>query len=138
MVNKIEKAGKLRRIVAGIAIVFGVMTIKAGGSVLFGAEEARVAAGNVVDFVLWFNFLAGFVYITTGLMLWLNRSAALVLAGLLALATALVFVSLGIHIMAGGSYEPRTLAAMTLRLAVWLSIFLYARKLFGLAPTPGY
>ena len=34
-----------------IAVVFGVMTIKSGGSVLFINGEARLAAGNYVDFV---------------------------------------------------------------------------------------
>ncbi len=33
-----------------IAVVFGVMTIKSGGSVLFIDGEARHAAGNYVNF----------------------------------------------------------------------------------------
>ncbi len=32
---------------------------------------ARVAAGNFVPFVVWFNFLAGFVYVAAGVELWL-------------------------------------------------------------------
>ena len=46
-----------------IAIVFGIMTIKSGGAVLFTDGEARLAAGDYVSFVLWFNFLAGFLYV---------------------------------------------------------------------------
>ena len=46
-----------------VAIVFGLMTIISGGSVLF-IESARRAAGDYVPFVLWFNFLAGFMNLT--------------------------------------------------------------------------
>lgn len=47
-------------VVTVIAIVFGLLTIKSGGSVLFVDGTAREDAGNYVPFVLWFNFLAGF------------------------------------------------------------------------------
>ncbi len=39
-----------------IAVVFGLLTIKSGGSVLFVDGIAREDAGNYVPFVLWFNF----------------------------------------------------------------------------------
>ena len=58
---------------AVIAIAFGLVTIKEGGTVLFGNEAARTAAGNYVPFVLWFNFLAGFAYVIAGAGLWLQR-----------------------------------------------------------------
>ena len=47
--------------VAAVAVVFGALTILSGGTVLFGGDAAREAAGKVVPFVLWFNFLSGFV-----------------------------------------------------------------------------
>ena len=47
-------------IVSSIAIVFGLLTLKAGGSVLFIDGTAREEAGNYVPFVVWFNFSAGF------------------------------------------------------------------------------
>ena len=56
-----------------IAVVFGMMTIKSGGSVLFINGEARLAAGNYVDFVLWFNFSAGFFYVATGIGIWWKK-----------------------------------------------------------------
>jgi hypothetical protein len=33
---------------------------------LFGSLESRADFGNAVPFVLWFNFIAGFVYIGIG------------------------------------------------------------------------
>jgi PAS domain-containing protein len=43
--------------------VFGAVTILSGGRALFGILERRAELGNLVSFVLWFNFLVGFVYI---------------------------------------------------------------------------
>ncbi len=50
-----------------VAVLFGLMTLKGGGGVLFGDEAARIAAGKYVPLLLWFNFLSGFVYIAAGI-----------------------------------------------------------------------
>jgi len=105
-----------------IAVVFGILTIKSGGSVLFIDGEARRAAGNYVDFVLWFNFSAGFFYVATGIGIWLKKAWAPAAAITIAALTLLVFVAFGIHIFYGGEYEQRTVAAMTLRSVVWIVI----------------
>jgi uncharacterized membrane protein (DUF2068 family) len=90
--------------------------------VLLGNEAARTAAGNYVPFVLWFNFLAGFAYVISGLGLWLRRRWGLWLAVAIAAATALVFAAFGVHVASGGVYEQRTLVAMSLRTVVWVVI----------------
>jgi len=110
-------------LIAGpVALVFGALTVFSGGRVLFGPEAARLAAGNYVPFVLWFNFLAGFAYVAAGvgLSLWRRWAARLALA--LAIATAVVFAAFGVHVALGGAFEPRTVAAMTLRTAFWVAI----------------
>ena len=105
-----------------IAIVFGLMTIKSGGAVLFTDGEARIAAGNYVSFVVWFNFLAGFFYITAGIGLWLKQQWANKLSIAIATLTILIFVGLGLHILMDGQYEMRTVIAMTLRSVIWITI----------------
>ena len=105
-----------------VAISFGLLTIRAGGTVLFGSAAARSAAGHYVPFVLWFNFLAGFAYVVAGVGLWLERRWAAWLALVIAVATALVFAAFGVHVLAGGDYELRTVAAMSLRTLVWAAI----------------
>lgn len=110
------------RIAAGIALVFGVLTIISGGRVLFAGDEVRAAAGHVVPFVLWFNFLSGFVYVVAGFGLALRRRWAPRLAIILAAAIAFVFALFALHVFRGGAYETRTVGAMTLRLAVWVVI----------------
>lgn len=114
-----------------IAVAFGVMTIKSGGSVLFIDGEARRAAGNVVDFVLWFNFTAGFFYITAGIGIWLEKSWTPILAIAISVLTLVVFGLLGLHILNAGEYEQRTVMAMTLRSTIWavISILCYRKML---------
>ena len=111
-----------------VAIVFGALTIVSGARVLFGPEEARVAAGNYVPFVLWFNFLAGFAYVAAGAGLWLWRRWAAWLALGIAAATALVFAAFGVHVAMGGAFELRTVAAMALRTLLWAGIAVAAQR----------
>ena len=117
-------------IAAVVAVIFGGMTLFSGGSVLFIDGPARVAAGHYVPFVLWFNFVAGFVYVSAGVGLFLWRGWGVSLAVLIAIATLLVFAGLGLHIWLGGDYEQRTLAAMTLRSTVWLVIAFTTRAVW--------
>lgn len=117
-----------------IAILFGVMTLKAGGSVLFVDGPDRAAAGNYVPFVLWFNFVAGLFYIAAGIGIWRQQRWSLWLAATIALATLLVFAAFGIHIHQGGAYEMRTVYAMTLRSTLWVVI---AITLWSIARSTG-
>ncbi|HSN21880.1 MAG TPA: hypothetical protein VLS49_14460 [Usitatibacter sp.] len=105
-----------------VAVVFGLLTIKEGGTVLFGGEEARRAAGAYVPFVLWFNFLAGFAYVAAGIGLWMRRRWAAALAFAIAASTLGAYLLFGIHVATGGAYEKRTVIAMALRCAVWIAI----------------
>jgi len=119
-------------VAALVAIIFGVATIRAGGRVLFGVPDAIAAAGNYVPFVLWFTFLAGFFYVIAGVGFWLGRRWSFVLAAGIAAATVAVFVAFGIYVAGGGAWEPRTMAAMSLRSVVWIVLaFVAARRIPG-------
>lgn len=114
------------RVLAVVAAGFGLLTLRAGGTVLFGDAAARAAAGQYVPFVLWFNFLAGFAYVAAGIGLWRQRRWAAWLAVALAGLTAVVFGAFGVHVLRGGAFEPRTVVAMTLRTLVWAGIAVLA------------
>lgn len=107
--------------VAVAALVFGLLSLKSGGGVLF-FEEPRLAAGDYVPFVVWFNFLAGFAYIAAAVGLWRWERWAARTAAAVAVLTVLVFVAFGLHVLSGGAFEMRTVGAMTLRLGVWTAI----------------
>lgn len=110
------------------ATIFGVLTVFSGGRALFGGMEARAELGNIVPFVLWFNFLAGFAYVVAGLALLLASRWAAPLALLLAVSTALVFLAFAVHIVAGGAFEARTVGALSLRSLFWIAVALVALR----------
>lgn len=109
---------------AAVAIAFGLLTIVSGAGALFGAAEM----GEVVPFVLWFNFLAGFAYVAAGVGLWRGTSWGCWLSAGIAGATALVFLAFLAHVLLGNPYELRTLGALVLRLGVWSAIAATARR----------
>ena len=113
-------------VISAVAILFGMLTLKSGGMVLFVDGPDRVAAGNYVPFVLWFNFIAGFFYILAGVGLWLQKRWAVWLAGATAISTLITFALFGMHILNDGLYEYRTVIAMSLRSTVWSVIAFYA------------
>jgi len=115
-------------IITVIAVVFGLLTIKSGGSVLFVDGTFREAVGNYVPFVVWFNFLAGFVYLIAGGGLWMRKHWAVWISIFIVVATLVVFAILGIRILRGGMYEVRTIAAMSLRTVVWALIAMFAYR----------
>lgn len=114
------------RMIALFVVAFGLLSIKEGGTILFGSEADRATAGNVVAFVLWFNFSAGLAYIAAGAGLWWQQRWAAWLAVAIAVATALVFLAFGMHVVSGAAYESRTVFAMALRLTLWTAIAVIA------------
>lgn len=118
-------------VAAAIAVVFGALTVISGGSALFGGAAAQAAVGNAVPFVLWFNFLSGFVYVLAGIGLFLWARWAAQLSALLAVAILIVFAAFGWHVASGGAFEMRTLGAMVLRASVWMTIAIAACRAFN-------
>jgi hypothetical protein len=115
-------------IITSIAVVFGLLTIKSGGSVLFVDGTFRKAVGNYVPFVVWFNFFIGFVYLIAGGGLWMQKHWAVWVSIFIVGATLVVFATLGTHIIKGGMYEVRTIAAMSFRTVVWALIAMFAYR----------
>jgi hypothetical protein len=50
-----SKADWLVKSLAVVTVLFGLLTVLSGGRTLFGGEAARLAAGAIVPFVLWFK-----------------------------------------------------------------------------------
>lgn len=110
------------------AIVFGVLSVLSGGRALFGNADARAQLGNIVSFVLWFNFIAGFVYVLAGAALLGAKRWAPALAWFLAVSTVLVSLAFIIHVATGGAYEMRTVGALGIRSLFWIAVALVARR----------
>jgi len=118
---KRENRTALTWITSIVAIVFGFMTIRSGASTLF-IEETRSAAGDVVLFVLWINFILGFAYITAGVGIIMGRSWAKNLSLTIAGVTLLTYAAFGVNIVLGGVWKMKTVKAMAVRSLIWVAI----------------
>jgi len=111
-----------RRGLALAALIFGIVTLFKGGSVIFGPDGARQAVGDYVPFVVWFNFLAGFFYVAGAYAIWAAKQWARPLALSIGLATLAIGVAFAIHALRGGAFSLQTVGALPLRLGFWLFI----------------
>lgn len=119
------------------AILFGIATVVSGGNAILNLHGIRKYSEEIVSFVLYFNFLAGFAYIITGIGLILRSRWAPAFAVTVAIATVIVFAGFGVWIFQGRAYEMRTLIAMSLRTAFWCSVSivaLFARNAYSTSP----
>lgn len=124
------------RTAGALALLFGIATVVSGGRILFGGDAARAAAGDVVTFVLWFNTASGLLYVAAGAGLLARQRWAALLSVAIAVAILAAFAALGVHIVLGGAFEPRTVAAMTLRSVVWMAIAAIACRSLGCRGMP--
>lgn len=118
------------KVMAGAALIFGIMTLFSAGSVLFGPEKARDLAGDIVPFIVWFNFAAGFFYIIAAMGMWLKWDWAAGLSFMIALATGLAALAFVFYINSGKAFEMRTVGALIFRTGFWagISFALHRRK----------
>lgn len=119
LIQRDLRRGSGLRMAGAAAAVFGVMTVVSGGTVLCGGDQLSRLAGNVVSFVLWFNFLAGFAYVTTGIGLWFARGWARWMAIAILIGTAVVLCAFLVYVSQGGPHETRTLVALIFRTGFW-------------------
>lgn len=125
----------LLRVLVVFATLFGLITIFGAGGVLFGGAAISGAAGYYVSFVVWFNFLAGFAYITAGFGLWVQRPWSVWLSVGIALAIMTVGGAFAGHVWAGGDYEARTFWALAFRFVIWVLIAMLGyREITGSLP----
>jgi hypothetical protein len=120
-VSRGARRAALARAALGVtAALFGVATLLEGGTVLFGGPAARAEAGDVVPFVLVFNFGAGFGYVLAGVATLLGKGWASWVARALALGSLAVLAAFAVHALSGGAFEARTVLAMPVRAGFWV------------------
>ena len=91
-------------IISLVAIIFGIMTLKSGYTTLFVAG-AKAAAGEVVLFVLWINFIMGFAYTGAGIGVLMGKPWAKNLSIGIAVITLLTYAAFGLNITLGGIWK---------------------------------
>jgi hypothetical protein len=117
----------LTKIASILAFIIGAMAIFAGGRALLGKDPGYY----VINWLLLYNYTAGILTVfITAILIWVNHKFALPAAIATFCVHALVMFTL--QTAYRGIVAPDSLAAMTIRMAVWLIIlglmFLQRRK----------
>ena len=112
--------------IAAFLTLFGLLTVFMGGSVIFDLFGIRAIEGNYVLFVVWANWICGFLYLIAayGLVKQKRWTSKLLFAAFLLLA--ITFAAFIMHIQSGGIYERKTIFAMTFRTMITLAIAITA------------
>lgn len=118
-------APRAQRWTAIVAAIFGVVTLVAGGRVLFGFGESGY---TVVRPVLIFNVAMGSVYLAAAALIVRDLARGRWLATAIALLNVVVLIAIVVLRATGVDVANETLAAMTLRAAVWIVIAVVLRR----------
>ena len=110
----------LQRIMATVAVVFGIVTIIAGSRVLTGTDPGY----TVFQPLLVYNTLMGVVYIVGGLMIWRNIRRGKYVAASIFTLNLIVLGGIAYLYFVSGGVAVDSLRAMTLRTVVWLVLLL--------------
>ena len=114
-----SRALLVRRAASAVAILFGILTLFAGGRVLLGADPGYL----VFPPLLVYNTTMGLAYVAVGALLLRHSPWARAGAGAIFGLNAAVLVAIVIVHRAGGGVAVDSLRAMSLRTGVWLVIF---------------
>ena len=110
----------LQRIMATVAVVFGIVTIIAGSRVLTGTDPGY----TVFQPLLVYNTLMGVAYIAGGLMIWRNIRRGKYVAASIFTLNLIVLGGIAYLYFVSDGVAVDSLRAMTLRTVVWLVLLL--------------
>ncbi len=110
---------KLQRASIVVALLFGLLTVFAGGRVLLGGDPGHV----VVQPLLLFNTVMGVAYVMTAMLIRRNPRRGRSAAGVIALLNLAVLGSLFVYSWSGGAVASDSFAAMVLRTVIWTGLF---------------
>ena len=107
---------------------FGFLTLFLTASIIFDLGSMREREGNYVLFIVWANFICGFIYVLAGIGFIQNK---LWTTKLLIVATLILvggFIGLMIHIYTGGIYEIKTVGAMLFRIVITILFVILSNR----------
>lgn len=121
-----KKTRVLNHFCAATLLLFTGLTLFMSSSVIFDWFGIRAKEGQYVSFVVWANFLCGWLYLPAvyGFAKHKNWIIYFLIAALIVLIAA--FIGLQFHISAGGNFENKTVKAMVFRISLTLIFTLLA------------
>jgi len=114
-----------KKIAAGVAVVFSLLTTIEGTQVLLGITQPEYV---VLTPLLIYNVLMGIVGLFAGVVLWRNLGWALKLTTLVVAAHIIVLLTVGVIYLSGGAVASHSVNAMVIRSVIWAAITLVAWK----------
>lgn len=112
----------LIKIAAFVSAFFGLLTVFAGGSVILDLFGMREVEGNFVPFVVWANFLCGFLYLMAAYGFFKRKDWTVTLMKFTVWILIAAAIVLFIWIANGELYENKTIAALGFRILVTLGL----------------
>jgi len=121
------------KITAVIITIFALLTLFMSTSVIFDLFNIREKEGNYVMFVVFTNFIVGFMYLFSAFGIFKEKTWTTKLLLLATIILIIGFIGLLIHANTGGIYETKTIGAMIFRISITsvfagLSWFYISRK----------
>lgn len=120
-----------RYFIAIVLIAFALVTIFMSSSVIFDWFGIREKEGNYVSFIVWANFIAGFLYLISAYGLLKARKWTFRLLMGIAIGLLIALIVLALYINKGGVFEFKTVGAMSFRIiltSVFSVIAYYSHK----------
>lgn len=109
-----------QQIVAVVAIVFGLVTLWAGGTVLAGRDPGYV----VYRPLLLFNTVMGLAYVAAGVLAWRRALSGRNAAAVILVLNVLVLARVIYLYRTGAAVAVDSVRAMSFRSAAWLMLLL--------------
>ena len=123
-----DRKSILVKIAGGAALLFGLLTIFAGGSVILDLFGMRAKEGNYVSYVVWASFISGILYIFAAYGFFKNKiwtKTILMYAIYILLAG---FVGLIIWILQKEPYETAIIFKLSFRVLLSVGLYWVARN----------
>ena len=111
------RKNQTRAIVICLALL-GMLTVFAGGSVLFDLFDMREREGNYILYIVWANFISSILYLAAAYGLFKMKKWSVWLLVISVVILVAAFIGLKLHISEGGLYEVKTLNAMIFRIGL--------------------
>ena len=121
---KSKRAAIIKTIAAIVAVIFGGLTVFVGGRTLLGLFEPGYP---IFLPLLIFNFVMGFIYAGTGLLIWKSHAKALKATRMVFYVNLFTLLIIAILYLSSEVVAIESVFAMTFRTAIWLAIYLAIR-----------
>lgn len=107
-----------------MAVIFGVVTVFVGGQTLLGFSDPGY---TIFLPLLIFNFVMGFFYLVTGLLIWKSHKNALSTARTVFSLNLFVFLMVSLLYFSSDRVAMESLIAMAFRTGLWFAIYMVIR-----------